>query len=390
MSVRFGVDIFLEKVSAYSSVRFGFVTNHAATTSLYEPSREVLLARGFKIFRLFSPEHGLDTIGEDGKLMSNGIDELTGLPVISLYGDTLGPALCDISDLEAILLDLPDIGSRFYTYLWTLTYVMESCSLHHKPLIILDRPNPISGNPGLAEGPMLDETSCSSFIGRWNMPLRHSCTLGELATYWKSERFPDLQLKVIRSEGWHRSSFQDDWQQSFIPTSPAMTSLEAALLYPGLGLLEATNMSEGRGTATPFRIAGAPWMKTKLLVECFNKLSLPGLVLRSVTFTPAAGKYGDEHCHGVMFHVTGREIFRPVLAAFLFMKMLKDMHPDDFQWAPYPTHVNPTGENHLDLLTGISNAALLFEKSWEVFNEIIPPLLSVEEWNDRIKPYLLY
>lgn len=390
MSVRFGVDIFLEKFYTYSNMRFGFVTNHAATTSLYQPSREALLSAGFKILRLFSPEHGLDTIGEDGKPMRNGTDEQTGLPVVSLYGDKLGPALEDIEDLDGILLDLPDVGCRFYTYLWTLTYVMEACNQGKKRLIVLDRPNPVSGSLLLAEGPMLDETWCSSFIGRWNMPLRHCCTLGELATYWKSEKFPDLPLEVIRSEGWQRSSFQQDWQQSFVPTSPAMTSLEAVLLYPGLGLLEATNISEGRGTATPFRIAGAPWLKTKILVEHFNRLSVPGLVLRNITFTPTAGKYRDELCHGVMFHVTDREIFKPVFAALLFIKMVKDIHPDDFQWAPYPTHVNPTGEKHLDLLTGIPNAALLFEKPWEIFNEIILPLLSVEAWNDRIKPYLFY
>lgn len=390
MSVQIGVDIFLGKVSAYSGLRFGFVTNHAATTSHYQPSREALLAAGFQMIRLFSPEHGLDTIGEDGKRMRNGMDELTGLPVISLYGDKLRPAWEDIEDLDAIVLDLPDIGCRFYTYLWTLTYVMEACNQYQKPLIILDRPNPVSGSLALAEGPMLDETSCSSFIGRWNIPLRHSCTLGELASYWQVDRMPTLQLEVIRNEGWNRAYFHHHWQQSFVPTSPAMTSQGAALLYPGLGLLEATNISEGRGSATPFRIAGAPWFTTKKLVQAFNALALPGLVLRAITFTPVTGKYKDELCQGIMFHVTDPVIFKPVFSALLFIKMVREMHADHFQWATYPTHVNPTGENHLDLLLGIPNAAALFDQPWESFHEFIPSLLNVEAWRDRIRPYLLY
>jgi uncharacterized protein YbbC (DUF1343 family) len=390
MAVQNGVDIFLKKVSAYSGKRFGLVTNHAATTATYRPSREALLDEGFQIVRLFSPEHGLDTIGEDGKYMRNGIDELTGLPVISLYGDNLRPSLVEMEDLDAILFDLPDIGCRFYTYLWSLTHVMEACWQYQKPLIILDRPNPVSGNFDLAEGPMLDETSCSSFIGRWNIPLRHGCTLGELASYWKVEKMPTLQLEVSRNEGWDRSFFQQGGPPSFVPTSPAMVSQEAALLYPGLGLLEATNMSEGRGTATPFRIAGAPWFKTKKLVQTFNMLALPGLVLRSITFTPLSGKYRDELCQGVMFHVTDRTLFKPVFTALLFIKLVRDMHADNFQWASYPTHVNPTGENHLNLLLGIPNVSKLFDKSWEAFNEQIPSLLHVEAWSEKIRPYLLY
>lgn len=385
-----GVDVFLHLGAAYRTVRFGLVTNHAATTANYMPSRKALREAGLNLIKLFSPEHGLDAVGEDGRPMKNGIDALTGIPIVSLYGDKLQPSSGDLADIDAVLLDLPDIGCRFYTYLWTLTYVMEACEKNNKLLIVLDRPNPISGDLKRAEGPMLDEVFCSSFIGRWNIPLRHSCTFGELATYWQQERMPDLKLEVIRCEGWDRFSMQSFFGRSFVPTSPAMVSHEAALLYPGLGLLEATNISDGRGTATPFRIAGAPWIEAIELAEAYNKLAIPGLILRAITFLPLEGKYHDEPCEGVMFHVTDPVIFKPVFAALVFIKLVKDLFPQSFSWATYPTHVNPTGDKHLDRLLGIRDAESLFNIQPDEFLETVLSLLAVEEWGERMKLYQLY
>lgn len=390
MTVRFGIDVFLEQVRHYRHRRFALVTNQAATTSTYRPARSALLLAGFPIIKLFSPEHGLNAIGEDGKPMPNGIDTLTGLPITSLYGAKLQPAAEDLADVDAVIFDLPDIGCRFYTYLWTLTHLMEACVLHQKPLILLDRPNPISGRMALVEGPMLDEATCSSFIGRWCMPLRHSCTFGELATYWQQTRLPVLALTVVKAEGWQRAHFSRDWQPSFVPTSPAMVSAEAALLYPGLGLLEATNMSEGRGTATPFRIAGAPWLDGSELVAAFAALSLPGILTRAITFTPDSGKYAGQLCQGVMFHVVDQSRFNPVLLGVLFIRLVRDQYPDQFRWAPYPTHVNPTGEQHINKLLGIPNAGQLFDQPLPEFIKTSHRLLTCDAWIADIKPYLLY
>ena len=234
MGVKLGIDRFLSDHRSLGGRRFGLVTNNSACTSSYVPSRQALLFAGYTITTLFSPEHGLQTSGADGTQMADGIDALTKLPIISLYGEQLEPAKSTLSSIDAVLLDLPDVGCRCYTYLWTLSHVMEACARHGKPLIVLDRPNPVSGILGLAEGPRLNERECSSFIGRWNIPLRHSCTFGELALLWRSTRLPELDLEVIPAHGWRRTMFYHDWSESFVPTSPAIANFEACLGYSGL------------------------------------------------------------------------------------------------------------------------------------------------------------
>lgn len=390
MSIQPGIDRFLEQPSFAASTRFALVTNDSACTASYIPSRQALLARGHRIVKLFSPEHGLQAIGPDGHSMADGIDPLTGLPVRSLYGDNLAPQEQDIYDVDAVLVDLPDVGCRCYTYLWTLSHVMEACHHLAKPLVLLDRPNPISGFLGLAEGPGLDETSCSSFIGRWNIPLRHSCTFAELALLWKAERMKSLDLHIAQVAGWQRSHFYPDNGDSFTPTSPAITNPEACLLYSGLCLLESTNLSEGRGTPLSFRVAGAPWLNSILIAERFNRLTLPGVVIRAVTFTPQCGKYQDRACEGLMLHVTDRHHFRSVSAAARLIKLIKDVHPESFRWATYPTHVNPSGEGHLDKLFGVANSESLFELPWDQFSSVLERALNCATWPSRMQPYLLY
>ena len=234
---QFGIDHFIENYSRYKHCRIGLVTNDAATTTLGRSSRKALMEAGFNLVRLFSPEHGIETIGIDGSFQPHSKDAQTGLPVISLYGDQLTPATEDLQDLELMLFDLPDAGTRFYTFLWTLTYVMEACARKNIPLMVLDRPNPISGNLDLAEGPFLEEDTCASFIGRWNIPIRHSCTLGELARYFAATRLPDLELQVLTLKNWNRNetTYRPGWH--FVAPSPAMNTLATAYLYPGMGLL---------------------------------------------------------------------------------------------------------------------------------------------------------
>ncbi|MBV8252349.1 MAG: DUF1343 domain-containing protein [Chitinophaga sp.] len=390
-----GIDTLLANPPDWKNSRIGLVTNHAACTVDFKPVRQALLAAGFKITRLFSPEHGLDTIGVDGAEMHDGIDPLTGLPVTSLYGGKLAPDEKDLAELDLILFDIPDIGCRFYTYLWTMTHVMEACALHGKHLVIADRPNPLSGRLDLAEGPMLDELHTSSFIGRWRMPIRHSCTLGELALYFKSTKIlpahaDAFRLEVIRCQYWQRTMFYPDWKYSFVPTSPAIPSFESALLYPGLGLLEATNISEGRGTATPFRIAGAPWMDGARIATSLNALHPNGVIARPITFKPAEGKYVGEKCNGVMFHVQDPTVFRPVAYGWLLIRLIKNLHPNSFAWAEYPTYVNNSGTRHLDLLTGLNDAEALVAGSGDHNIEDISRYTAPGDWQERVAPYLLY
>lgn len=390
IKVQFGIDKLLAQAPSWKTQRIGLVTNNAALTSAFVPSRKALLAQQYNLVKLFSPEHGLDTTGPDGHFMRNGNDTLTGLPVVSLYGHKLMPDKEDLEDIDVLLLDLPDVGSRFYTYLWTLTYVLEASALFNKPLIVLDRPNPLSGNLLLAEGPLLDEETASSFIGRWQMPVRHSCTLGELALYFNAVKQIGCPLQVIPCEGWYRDLLHPDWSTSFVPASPAINCFEATLLYPGLCLLEATNISEGRGTAVPFRVAGTPWLRSGEITTLFNKNIDDDVVAREVDFVPEAGRYTGQSCKGLMLHVTGPCNFRPVRAGLLLLKLIRDTHAGAFEWAPYKTHVNGTGENHLKLLTGKQDAGQMFELLLPDFMRGLNAFTNTGEWAAMVGPYLLY
>jgi uncharacterized protein YbbC (DUF1343 family) len=387
--IEFGIDSILQQNPNWKKQRIGFVTNHAATTNSLEHSRKALLENGFNIVCLFSPEHGLDVKGEDGAFIENGIDTLTQLPIVSLYGNKLAPTKEDVANLDYILFDIPDIGCRFYTYLWTLTHVLEACAKLNKPLIILDRPNPISGDLVNAEGPILNEETCSSFIGRWAMPLRHACTLGELALFFNTTKLIGTTVEVIQCKQWQRHYFQPNWHMKFVPTSPAMQHFEAALLYPGLGLLEATNISEGRGTQKAFEVVGAPWLQHEIVCSIFNELQ-DNVLLFPTTFIPNTSKYVNELCYGVGFTINNVATFQPVYTALLLVQLIKQLHPEDFKWTTYPTLVNPNGTGHLDKLLGIENSEVIFELPMQSFLQKIEQITFVGNWQQIIEPYLLY
>lgn len=390
MSVLFGVDVILEtEIVPWKNQRIAMVTNEAATTRSLIPSRLALQNAGFNLKKLFSPEHGISAKGADGAPMLNGVDELTDLPIISLYGQKLAPTAEDLSDIDIILFDVPDIGVRFYTYLWTLSYLLETVAAHQKQLIVLDRPNPISGFMQLNEGPWL-APNCASFIGRWPMPIRHGCTLGELAKYYNSERKINASIEIISCKNWNRTMFQVDWGCPFVPTSPAIQRVESTLLYPGLCLLEATNLSEGRSSDFSFEVVGSPWLKADAVAQQINLFFGDELNCRSVHFIPSLNKYAGEQCNGVHFSVNDPLQFRPVFFGLLLIRIIKDLHRDKFEWAPYKTHVNPEGINHLDKLLGISNAEQLFELPMHAFIQKCTKETKVSEWVEMVSHYLLY
>lgn len=387
--VSFGVEELILQNPLWKVKRLGLVTNHAATTSSGKATRQALTEAGFNLTKLFAPEHGLFTVGADGAFMEDDTDELTGLAVTSLYGQRLGPSSADLEDVDMLLFDIPDIGSRFYTYLWTMTHVLESCCKTGTSLVILDRPNPLSGLTELAEGPGLDEKHCSSFIGRWDIPLRHSCTAGELAFYFNQKKRINAGLKVVRCKGWTREMFHPDWEIDFIPASPAMRSFTTALLYPGTGLLEATNISEGRGTDAAFVKVGAPWIDPELLSEKLSR-NLDGVNFRKTEFIPAENKYEGELCRGVEFIAEENGNVKAVFNGLMLIRCVRDLFSDHFEWRPYPTNVNPEGKQHLDKLLGIYGSEKLFDLPFEDFVLKIGELLKVEYWKEEIKPYLLY
>jgi uncharacterized protein YbbC (DUF1343 family) len=379
-----GIDHFLQQSAVYKEKRIALVTNNAALTSQGVSNREALLKNGFTLVKLFSPEHGLTASGADGAFQNSGMDDLTGLPVISLYGDQLAPAEKDLDDTDIVLFDIPDVGCRFYTYLWTMTHVMESCASFHKQFIVADRSNPISGNISLAEGPMLDEKNCSSFIGRWSIPIRHSCTLGELATYFAATKIKSLQPDVIPLTNWQRNQMADDSGGKFIPTSPAIQNVSTALLYPGMGLLEGINVNEGRGTNSTFRICGAPWIHGPALRQAFMEKGCAAISCQSYSYVPTEGLYANQNCNGLEFFITDANNLRPVEMGLALLQTIIALYPEHVEERLYQTRANPSGHAHLDKLLGIEHAFIKI-KNGEIINTDV-----ADSWAPLMQPFLLY
>jgi uncharacterized protein YbbC (DUF1343 family) len=375
-----GVDVFLSDPGGNKNSRFAIVTNNAAFTSDKLLSRLGLIKEGFNLIKIFSPEHGISVRGEDGVYQDHTIDIKTNLPIISVYGDRLMPTEEDLDDIDVVLFDIPDVGGRFYTYLWTMTYVMEACARFQKQLIILDRPNPISGKLNMAEGPMLDEQNCSSFIGRWSIPIRHSCTLGELANYFSSKKVNGLDLKVIKVKNWNRSKIADD----FYPTSPAIQNIQTALVYPGMGLLEGINVNEGRGTEKPFLQFGAPWINSDDLLDTINQKRFPGIDLKAVSFIPIDSLYKNEECNGLELTITDSGKFHPVAFGTGLISSLISLYPNQIEERAYKTNANPSGGGHLDKLIGMKDSFKLLRSGNTISTDI------VRSWTEEINPFLLY
>lgn len=265
-----------------------------------------------------------------------------------------------------------------------MTYVMEACAAFNKPLIILDRPNPTGGGFSMCEGPMLDEINCSSFIGRWSIPIRHCCTSGELATYFASTKIRNLELKILPVANWLRNQTADAWGYNFTPTSPAIKDLTIAKLYPGMGLLEGIHVNEGRGTEKPFQVFGAPWINKNELQELFISKNLPGVISKPIMYTPDDSLYKGKVCHGLELIISDENLFRPVKTALSLLQCFFTLYPEQIKERLYCTNANPSGNGHLDKLVGIKNA----------FDNIktgnLPDTDVASSWPSEIRQYLIY
>ena len=390
--VRFGIDRLVRTTAIPRSARIGLVTNDAArlAADVNAKSRVALRDAGFNLVRLFGPEHGIGASAADGAHVADGVDPLTRLPVVSLYGQTHRPAREHLDDLDVVLFDIPDVGARFYTYIWTLSHVLEACADARRPLVVLDRPNPIGGDIDACAGPMLDEAKFCTFVGRWNIPIRHGLTVGELATLWNVERRIGADLRVVHVEGWTRDMHWPDTALPFVPMSPAMPDYETALVYPGTCLLEGTNLSEGRGTDAPFRTIGAPWVEAPAVAERFNALALAGLRCEPVTFTPSGRKHAGEACHGVRLRIDAPRACRPVAAALHLLAIVIDFHRDRFAWSPYPTAANESGGGHFDRLAGTTTVRELLPQNVSGAADLIGAWTLTDGWSTRIRSRLLY
>ena len=388
MQLQFGVDVIIESNPNWKHKRIALLTNDAARTNKGQFSRQALIQNGFNIVLLFSPEHGINTKGLDGAIISDAIDPITGLRIVSLYGEQFIPSEQDLQSIDVLLFDIPDAGTRFYTYLWSMTYWIEAAAQYNKQVIILDRPNPLGGDFSLAEGPMLHDV-VSSFIGRFPIPVKHQCTLGELAIYFNATRNWNANLEVIKCKNWKRDQLFFDWNLPWVNTSPALQNFEATLLYPGLCFFEATNVSVGRGTPFSFEWIGAPWFNLPALVMVWQNMLREDIKIETHKIPIVTGGEIIE-TKGITIKVIDPYHFTAVMTGLLLLKFVRDLHPQDFKWMPYPTNANPSGLNHLSLLLGIPNAENLFEQPLPVWLQHITKLLKVDIWKSQIAAYLLY
>ncbi|PLR69917.1 DUF1343 domain-containing protein [Bacillus sp. PAMC26568] len=278
---------------------------------------------------LYGPEHGVRGDAQAGSSVEFYIDEKTGLPVYSLYGKTKKPTPEMLANVDVLVFDIQDVGTRYYTYIYTMAYAMEAAKENNIPFIVLDRPNPQGGLS--VDGPVL-EPEFSSFVGLYPIPLKHGMTVGELASFFNKEFEIGADLTVVKMNGWKRSMNFDETGLPFVLASPNMPTVSTTFVYPATGLIEGTNVSEGRGTTKPFELIGAPYINSTDLAEKLNSLSLPGVKFRAASFTPTFSKHAGKLSHGVEIYVTDREEFEAVPTGLHIIKTIHDMYPDDFQF----------------------------------------------------------
>ena len=354
----------LDRVSEYSDLfcgkRIGIITNHTGYNSEGKHIVDVFAQmEGVTVTALFGPEHGIRGKKEAGAKVDSEHDLTRQLPIYSLYGKTRKPTAEMLESVDILVFDIQDIGARFYTYVYTMALAMEAAAEHGKQFIVLDRPNPITG--ALVEGNIL-ESGFATFVGLYPIPVRHGMTVAELARMFNEEGWLGngvcSELCVIPVSGWHRKQWYDETGLRFVAPSPNMPNIETATVYPGTCLLEGTNISEGRGTDTPFRVFGAPWIEGDALAAHLNQLNLPGVTFTSRSFTPKTisgkavnPKYEARECFGAQLHVTNRLTFEPYWTGIRIVNSIFRLYPDSLRW-----HVR-----HFDRLCGTDKVRLAIE-----------------------------
>ncbi len=316
--------------------RLGALLHPASVDADLHHTLETLRRFDGKLFRLsalFGPQHGILGHTQDNMIEWDGFtDPELGIPVYSLYGKTRKPTAEMLSHIDALFVDMQDVGARYYTFIWTLFLCMEACEEAKIPVIVLDRPNPI-GNA--VEGHELD-LNYKSFVGLWKLPVRHGKTIGELARLFRSECFPNSELHVMEMDGYRPGMWFDETGLPWVMPSPNMPTLDTATVYPGMCLFEATNVSEGRGTTRPFELFGAPFIDAKKLCRYLNGLKLPGVYFRENYFLPTFHKGAGQICGGAQIHVIDRNAFKPFDTAIRILRYLFHEYPKAFAWKAPP------------------------------------------------------
>lgn len=385
-----GIDLYERKwPPKLKGSRIGLLVHPASVNRRLQDTVSLFrLSHKSQLRALFGPQHGIRGETQDNMIEWEGFfDQLTGLPVFSLYGQNRKPGPSMLKDIDAMVIDLQDIGSRYYTFIWTLELCMQTCMEINKSVVIIDRPNPIGGHT--IEGPVLDERY-ASFVGQRPLSVRHGMTIGEIGNYFHHEYYPALDFSVITMHGWERKMWFDDTALPWVMPSPNMPGLDTAIVYPGMCLLEGTNISEGRGTTRPFEIFGAPFIDPDMLVSRLREYTLAGVVFRPMYFQPTFQKHQGELCGGAQIHVLDREKFRPFKTGVAVIKTIHDLYQDKFTWKQ-PPYEYEYEKMPIDILAGSDRVRLDIENSVS--------LDRMEEWwNEECrafdrnirKKYLLY
>lgn len=382
--VKLGVDVFLEEhVHLVKGKRVGLLTNQTgANAELVSTIRLFHRHPDIQLTALFAPEHGLKTYAKEGEKFSNTVHEETNLPVFSLYGATKKPTDEMMDEVDVVVFDIQDIGVRYYTYIYSLAYMMEACKRTNKKIIVLDRPNPIGGIE--VEGNLVAD-DFTSFVGLYPIPNRYGMTVGELASYFNNEFSIQCDLTVVSMEGWNRNMYLSDTCLPWISPSPNTTGIDMMLLYPGTCLIEGTNLSEGRGTTQPFEIIGAPFINGEKLQDELNALKLPNIHFRATYFKPTYQKYKDELCEGVQLYILDRLNFKPLSTFSKAFNKIVSIYGDRIEFLTYESIKHPM----FDLLAG---SALLRKSVLEgnIDNFLEACQKDTKEFMTRRAKYLLY
>ena len=389
-NVRPGLEVLLDDPRPIAGKRIGLVTNHAAVTSdLRHAVRMLHAGRGWKLVALFGPEHGIWGEAQDMAHIGHSIDPLTGLTVHSLYGSSvkdLAPKRELLKNLDALVIDLQDIGSRYYTFIYTMALCMREAAPAGVQVIVLDRPNPIDGVH--LEGNIREE-NYSSFVGMFPLPTRHGMTAGELARYFNEVFQLNCSLHVVPMRGWRRSMWWGDTGLPWIIPSPNMATVFTAAVYPGMCLVEGTNLSEGRGTTHPFEFLGAPWLDPFKLGEKLNSLDLPGVRFRPHYFKPTFHKHAGQVCGGVELHVMNRWEFEPYRTGLWCVKVARDMNPEKFDWRR-EEYEFVTDRLAIDLLAGCARYREMVESGENIDHWVATWEDELREFAQRRERFLMY
>ncbi len=354
-----GLERLLERPEPVRGLRIGLVCNPTSVTSELVHAKIALgERRGIKLAALFGPEHGIAADAQDLIEVGHSRDCATGLPVHSLYGETRVPTRAMLEGLDAMVYDIQDVGSRYYTFIYTMLHVMEACARDKKRLVVLDRPNPLGGD--VVDGNLL-QLEYLSFVGMHPLVVRHGMTSGELALLFRDELALDVDLHVVPMKGWRQKMHYEDTGLPWVLPSPNMPTVDTAFVYPGGCLIEGTNLSEGRGTTRPFELVGAPWLDAHALASSLASERLPGVRFRAAAFTPTFQKHAGVMCHGVQLHVTDRARFPAFLAYLLLIHHARRQDAKRFAWRDPPYEYERV-KLPIDILAGSDQVRLSIEQ----------------------------